>query len=163
MSALRAWWSGRDAREQRVLAVGVLLTAAMLLWALAWKPLVDQRASLREGNARLAADLAMMRAAAAELQGTAIAGDAVRARAGQSLLALADAGVRGIGLGAALQRIEPDGERRVRLRLDGAAFDPLAGWLQGLQREHGIRVAELAATRIEYAGHADVQLVLEEP
>jgi general secretion pathway protein M len=158
-----AWWQGREPRERRVLAIGAVLVAVMLAWALVWKPLQDSRAALVEGNARLAADLAGMRAAAVRLQGSATPADAARARAGQSLLALADAGVREIGLGGSLKRIEPDGERRVRLRLEAVPFDPLAGWLQRLDREHGIVVAELAANATDYVGQVDVQLVLEDP
>lgn len=158
-----AWWQGREPRERRVLAIGAIVVAVMLIWALLWKPLQDSRSALVEGNARLAADLAGMRAAATRLQGTAAPADAARARAGQSLLALADAGVREIGLGGSLKRIEPDGERRVRLRLEAVPFDPLAGWLQRLDREHGIVVAELAANATEYVGQVDVQLVLEDP
>jgi general secretion pathway protein M len=158
-----AWWQGREPRERRTLAIGAVVVAAMLVWALLWKPLQDSRAALVEGNARLAADLAGMRAAAVRLQGGAAPTDAARARAGQSLLALADAGIREIGLGGSLKRIEPDGERRVRLRLEAVPFDPLAAWLQRLDSDHGIVVSELAANATEYVGQVDVQLVLEDP
>jgi general secretion pathway protein M len=89
--------------------------------------------------------------------------DVSRARAGQSLLALADAGVREIGLGGSLKRIEPAGEGRVRLRLEAAAFDSLVEWLETLSARHGVAIAELAATRTGHAGQVDVQLVLEDP
>lgn len=162
MSRFAAWWRGREARERRVLSIGALLVAAMLLWAFAFKPLSEARAALAEGNGRLAADLAAMRAGAAELRGAASGDDAARARAGQSLLALADGGVRAIGLGNGLKRIEPAGDGRVRLRLEAVPFDPLAGWLETLALEQGITVAEMAVTRTEYAGQVDVQLVLQE-
>ncbi len=164
MSALRAWWQGRQTRERRVLALGAALTVLMLLWALVWKPLVDHRVALSEGNQRLAADLALMRASADELRGRQPAGeDAGRNRAGRSLLALADAGIREIGLAGSLRRIEPAGEGRVRLRLEAVPFDPIAQWLERLASEQGVRVAELSATRTEYAGQVDLQLLIEDP
>lgn len=134
----------------------------MLFWAFAWKPLADARSALVEGNARLAADLAGMRALAARA-GPAVAGEAAaRDRAGQSLLALADAGLRESGLAGGLARIEPAGSGRVRLRLEAVAFDPLADWLQGLRQQHGIRIAELAVTRTD-AGRVDANLLIEDP
>lgn len=163
MSALRTWWQQREARERRVLLVGGLLVVAMLLWALVWKPLGDHRASLADGNQRLAADLALMRASASALQARSNGEDAARARAGRSLLALADAGVREAGLAGSLRRIEPAGEGRVRLHLESVPFDPIADWLQRLAREQGVRVAELSATRTEYVGQVDLQLLIEDP
>lgn len=163
MSALTTWWQARDARERRVLSIGAFAMAAMLLWAFAWKPLDDARATLAESNGRLAADVASMRVAAAELSGSRPGDDPARERAGRSLLAVADAGIREIGLGGSLKRIEPAGDGRVRLRLEAVSFDPLAAWLEGLSIAQGIRVAEMAATRTEHAGTVDVQLVLEDP
>lgn len=163
MSGLTTWWQSRDARERRVLTTGAVVVGLMLLWAFAWKPLDDARHALIESNARLSGDLATMRVAAADLGGRPADGDAARARAGRSLLAMADAGIREIGLHGGLKRIEPDGDGRVRLRLEGIAFDPLAGWLEALAADHGVRVSELAATRTAYAGQVDVQLVLEDP
>ena len=163
MNAFTGWWQGRDARERRVLSIGGIVVGAMLLWALVWKPLDDARATLAESNGRLAADVSAMRIATAELRDGARGDEPARQRAGQSLLALADAGIRDIGLGASLKRIEPAGDGRVRLRLEAIAFDPLAAWLETLSVQQGIRVAEMAATRTEHAGQVDVQLVLEDP
>ncbi|MFB9066598.1 type II secretion system protein GspM [Pseudofulvimonas gallinarii] len=162
MNPLRTWWQAREARERRILLVGGLLTAVMLGWALLYKPLADARRSLAEGNQRLAADLVTMRADAARLAGGGIE-DGTRERAGRSLLALVDAGIRDIGLSAGLKRIEPAGEGRVRLRLEAVPFDPLATWLETLAQRHGIVVAEMAATATEYVGQVDIQLVLREP
>lgn len=163
MEALRIWWQAREPRERRVLGIGAVLGLLMLGWALLYKPMADARASLAEGNARLAADLEAMRTYAARLGSSAAGGDAVRERAGRSLLALVDAGIRDIGLAAGLRRIEPAGEGRVRLRLEAVPFDPLAAWLETLAQRHGIVVAELSATATEYFGQVDIQLVLREP
>ncbi len=167
MSALRTWWSGREPRERQVLAVGALAVLLMLLWAFAYKPLTDARAALHEGNARLAADLQLMRATVARGSAAAInvAGgdDAARRRSGRSLLALVDADLRELGLGPSLKRIEPAGERRVRARLEAVPFDQVVDWLERLSAEQGIRVAEFAGSRTEYAGQADIQMLIEDP
>ncbi len=162
MSGLRSWWQGRDARERQILLIGGVLVVLMLGWALLYKPLADARSRLAQGNQRLAADLVTMRSDAARLAGGGVE-DGARERAGRSLLALVDAGIRDIGLSAGLKRIEPAGEGRVRLRLEAVPFDPLAAWLETLAQRHDIVVAELAATATEYVGQVDIQLVLREP
>lgn len=164
MTAFRQWWQGRQTRERQVLSIGALAMLAMLLWALVWKPLADHRESLAGANQRLAGDLVMMRVSASELVGGGDRGeDAARARAGQSLLALADAGIREIGLSGSLRRIEPAGDGRVRIGLEGVPFDPVVQWLERLVAEQGIRIAELSAVRTAYAGQVDLQLLIEDP
>ena len=163
MSALRMWWQAREARERRVLAIGAVVAVVMLLWALVWKPLQDQRIALAEGNQRLAADLALMRAAAGELGERQLGEDADRSRAGRSLLALADAGIREIGLAGSLRRIEPSGDGRVRLRLESVPFDPIAEWLERRARAPGVGTAELTATRTQNPGRVGQQMLIEDP
>lgn len=169
MSAMQAWWSGREPRERQVLALGGLVVLLMLLWAFAYKPLTDARAALHEGNGRLAADLQLMRATVAHGSGfgagvtAAGSDDAARRRSGRSLLALVDADLRELGLGPSLKRIEPAGERRVRARLEAVPFDQVVEWLERLSVEQGIRVGEFAASRTEYAGQADIQMLIEDP
>lgn len=162
MNALTTWWLARARRERRALLVGGVVLAVLLFWALAWKPLADARSALLEGNARLAMDLQGMRTLAASASPVAVGESAARDRAGQSLLALADAGLRETGLAGGLVRIEPAGTGRVRLRLESVAFDPLADWLQALRRQYGVRVAELAVTRTD-TGRVDANLLIEDP
>lgn len=162
MNAVPAWWRARARRERIALLAGALVLAILLTWAFVWKPLADARHALREGNQRLAADLQGMRALAARAAPTVAGEDAARDRAGQSLLALADAGLRESGLAGGLVRIEPAGSGRVRLRLESVAFDPLADWLQSLRRRYGVRVAEFAVTRTD-AGRVDANLLIEDP
>ena len=65
MQAALTWWQGRDAREQRLLAVLGVLLAAMLLWLAILRPLAAFRESAIERHARVAAMMPSVRAAAA--------------------------------------------------------------------------------------------------
>ncbi|MCK9489837.1 MAG: type II secretion system protein M [Xanthomonadales bacterium] len=163
-NSLQAWWQARQPRERRVLAAGAVLCLLLLAWVFVHKPMVDARAALVQGNARLAADLGQMRQIAARHQGQAGQRSVSnRSRAGQSLLAVVDGGLRELGLGPSLRRIEPAGEGRVRVRLDAVPFDTLVAWLETLAAEQGVRLAEMAASRAEYAGQVDIQMLIEEP
>lgn len=159
----QAWWQERQPRERRILAAGAAVCLLMLAWVFVHKPLVDARTALVQGNARLAADLAQMRQIAHLHQGDAPGGSSASApRGGQSLLAVVDGGLRDLGLGPSLRRIEPAGEGRVRVRLEAVPFDPLVTWLETLAAGPGIDLAEIAASRTEYAGQVDVQMLIQE-
>lgn len=161
----QAWWQGREPRERRVLVAGAAVCLLLLGWVFLYRPLVDARAALVQGNVRLAADLAQMRQIARDhqgSQGSQPGGRSAAARAGQSLLALVDGGLRELGLGASLRRIEPAGEGRVRVRLESVPFDPLVSWLETLEAGQGVRLAEITASRTAYAGQVDVQMLIEE-
>jgi general secretion pathway protein M len=161
---LRDFWQARDARERRVLGIGAALGVLLLGWAFVWYPLAVSRVNLRERVQAQRADLATMRAGAARVG--ELRGQGVRAKAerqGKSLLALADASARGQQLGNALKRVEPLGPKSVRVSLEGASFDSIAEWLDGLARDFGVTATEFSADRIEGVGLVNARVTLEEP
>ncbi len=161
---LHQWWQSRDARERRMLGIGAVASALLLGWAFVWHPLTVSRISLRERVQAQRADLAAMRAGAArvgELRSQSVRSKAERQ--GKSLLALADASARGQQLGNALKRVEPLGPKSVRVSLEGASFDSIAEWLDGLARDFGVTASEFSADRIEGVGLVNARVTLEEP
>ncbi|HSX60280.1 MAG TPA: type II secretion system protein M [Tahibacter sp.] len=161
---MREWWNARDARERRVLSIGGGVTAVLLFWALVWYPLQRSRAELRVRVETQRSDLAQMRsdsARVAQLRG--LGARAKVERQGKSLLALADATARGAQLANELRRVEPVGPKSVRVSLEGASFDAVADWLEGLSRDFGVVAADFSADRAEGNGRVNVRVTLEEP
>ncbi|MBB5015873.1 type II secretion system protein GspM [Rehaibacterium terrae] len=157
---MSAWLASLSARDRRILAVGAVLAAAMLLWAFVWDPLARSREALRAEAADNAAALAWMRPAAERL--IARGGVVVTPSAdGRSLLARVDAGVREAGLASSLLAVEPQGSDRVRVQFGGADFDLLAGWLERAAAA-GIVIEEFSAQRAAAAGRVDARLLLRE-
>jgi general secretion pathway protein M len=83
-------------------------------------------------------------------------------RQGKSLLALADASAREAGLQSALRRVEPVGERNVRVGFESANFDQLAQWLELLAGRYGIEAIEFSAERAEGIGLVDARVTLRD-
>jgi len=161
---IEAWWRGLAARERRVLAVGIGVVALLLGWAFVWYPLTRARDQLQARVERQRGDLAWMRQASGEL--VALRANGARGqvdRQGKSLFALADVTARGAGLAAALKRVEPTGPKSVRVSFEGANFDALIGWVDGLGRDYGVQVTDLSADRVEGIGLVNARVVLEEP
>ncbi len=160
---IRAWWTGLAPREQRVVAIGAVVVALMLGWALVWHPLAAKRAELREAVDAQRRDLAYVRVAAAEVERLRAAGTRSRAdRQGRSLLALADATARSHGLESALRRVEPVGTASVRVSFELASFDALIDWIEGLTRDYGIVATDFSADRADGVGLVNARVTLQD-
>jgi general secretion pathway protein M len=161
---LSRWWQAREARERQVSLAGAVVVALLLGWAFVWHPLSLARASLQTRLATQKQDLAYMQRAAVELRALQARGSHGQARReGKSLLALTDASARDAGLGPALKRVEPLDDKRVRVEFAAAGFDALAAWLQGLQRDYGIRADDVSIDRGAGDGVVDARLTVQEP
>ena len=159
---IAAWWQQLPVRDRRTLAVGAIVVALLLGWALLWHPLARQRADLERAVEVQQRELAWVRANAAEvarLHATGVSSGAKRE--GKSLLALADASARTAGLGQALKRVEPAGAN-VRASFENAGFDALAGWIEQLARDYGVEVADVSVERADGVGIVNARVTLQD-
>lgn len=160
---MRAWWNTLALREQQTLAIGGIIVALMLGWALIWHPLALKRAELRDTVETQRRDLALVRVEVAQVEKLRAAGTHSRAdRQGRSLLALADATARGGGLEGALRRVEPVGASSVRVSFEFARFDALIAWIENLTRDYGIETTDFSADRADGVGLVNARVTLED-
>lgn len=61
-------------------------------------------------------------------------------------------------LSASVESIEPETGGRVRVVMKNAPFDQTLRWLAALERQYGITVVAMTATRLPTAGMADIGL-----
>ena len=155
---MKAWWNGLQARERQLLLIGAGMLAALAYWLLLWQPLVAARErssaavttlqqATTEASAQVSAILASRKLAAP--------------RPVRSLFALIDSSAREAGLMSAQTRIEPLGEDRVRVSMDGVSFDQLAAWLEGLDRTEGVDINEWSVDRALVPGVVNASMTLQ--
>ncbi|MFH7320074.1 type II secretion system protein GspM [Desulfurivibrio sp. D14AmB] len=142
-SQLEALLADIPPRQRPLLMVGLGLLGLLLIWLLLLSPLNASRATLAREIAAKEQELLWMRAAAAEVRQFQSATAGVGGGGGGSPLAVIDTSARQLGLGQAMQRVEPVGGREVRVWLENAVFDDLLRWLVQLEAGHGIQVAEI--------------------
>lgn len=160
---MRAWWQGLQTRERRMLGIGAIVVAILLGWALLWHPLAQQRSRLIKRVDIQRDDLAWMHQALAQAREIHAQGTRGSiSRQGKSLLALADGSARSAGLAGALRRVEPTGDNGVRVSFEVADFDALTQWLDALQRDYGVQVTDLSATKIEGLGLVNARVTLQD-
>jgi type II secretory pathway component PulM len=78
----------------------------------------------------------------------------------RSLFALIDSSARAAGLMNSQTRIEPLAENRVRVTMDGVAFDQLAAWLEELDRTEGVDIDEWSVDRSLAPGVVNAAMTL---
>lgn len=158
---LREWFTGLAPRERRLLLAAAAVVGAALFFLAVWEPLDRAVADMHERVERehaLAAWMAGVRAEADNLQGRRPR-TPVRGR-DESLLSLVDQTSRQAGLGDAVRRIQPEGDDRTAVTLEGAGFNALIFWLRDLEREYGIRPAALTVSRGETPGKVSARMTL---
>jgi general secretion pathway protein M len=140
MAPLRQRWALLEEREQRALLILGIALFLFLLWGF-W--MASHRAALKAEQ-----QLTQARAVLRELQQAAPAAGNLAVAGGSVLRAASDAAAAG---GLALNRIEPEGETRVRVWLEKADFNAVATWLAALSRQ-GIRVEEAQVEKLADGG-----------
>ncbi|TXH87805.1 MAG: type II secretion system protein M [Rhodoferax sp.] len=155
MNAVQSWWSQRAPREQYLLAAGLALVLAALLWMLALAPALK---TLRQHDARVAtlqAELGRMQvleAQAHQLQAQAAPGgdsaqQALQAQTSTLLGKQAELALRSGGATATLRAVSPQA---------------LGRWLAAIRTEVHAKVVQARLQRTADGWSGSVQLVLPE-
>ena len=142
-------------RERRLLAGGLALTAAILLFGVVI-PLDRSVAHAHQRLARKHADLTWMQGVAPELAASA----PPPAATGESLLVIIDRSARESGLAGALAGSEPGGPGSLSVRLAKAPFDTLVGWLSRLAQQNGVSVESASIEKADAPGLVNAAIVL---
>lgn len=140
VAPLRQRWALLEQREQRALLILGAALFAFLLWGL-W--MTSHRSALKAEQ-----QLTQARTILRELREATPAAGSTAAAGGSVLRAASDAAAAG---GLALNRIEPEGESRVRVWLEKADFNAVATWLAALSQQ-GIRVEEAQVEKLADGG-----------
>jgi len=153
-------WGSLASRERRMVLGALVVIIIALLYLLAFEP-------AWKANRKLAAELPVLRAQAAQLG--ALASEARRLSAvprvsesAQALQAALSASTQAAGFGAALAELKRDGAL-FELRFAGVPHEAWLLWLDATLRQTRLRVLDLSIVRAGGPGVVDVKLVLESP
>lgn len=161
MNALKQWLDNLAPRERWIVLGGAAVLAVVLAYLLVWEPiqvsLADQRDRIERQRAELG-ELVRIREQVERLREQARDREPASDTAP---LSAANEAANSMGLGSALQRVEPRGDDRVQVWFEAAAFQDLIRWLQTMQSEHRLTVANATIERHTEPGRVTAQLTLE--
>jgi general secretion pathway protein M len=143
MNKLRSWYAGLQQREQRVVAVGGVVVAILILVLGILLPLHSAVSGAVQRNETKRDDLAWMQVNAPEIRA---AGNQLPADTGEAPVVLVDRVGREAGLGSALRGTQPNGTG-VRVQLEAAPFDIMITWLATLDERYGLSVETITVDR----------------
>jgi type II secretory pathway component PulM len=155
---MRAWYANLAERERRMVLVGGIAAAVLLLLGI-MLPLNRNITQARQRVTTKQGDLAFIQSAVPQL---ASAGPGIgTAATGESLVVLIDSSARESGLGKSLSSSQPTPDKGLRVRFEHVAFDGLVAWLARLSQSHGVRVESAEIESAGEAGLVNAGLVLK--
>lgn len=146
INMIREHWDTLQPRERLVIMVATVAVVALLIDMLFWTPYFNEKNRLEQRMISLQADLSWMQQASVQVK--QLGENKPRARAsGQSLLSLVDSSAKSHGLARAVKRVQPDGQKTVRVWLEQASFDAMLKWLAVMEDRYGLTVTGLVVDR----------------
>jgi general secretion pathway protein M len=159
---MKEWWLTKTQREQLLLVIGAAALLLLLLYLMAWQPFMDSVDQKRLQAESRQVTLDWMRQKLPEIQSLRSQGRTSGAsRSKQALITLVDRTAKQNQLRQKIQTIKPQGDDKVQLWVEQAAFDTLLHWLAGLSVSHGIEIDSLNIDRQELPGIVNARLVLQ--
>jgi len=159
MNKLRAWYGGLQPREQRMVAVGAVVVAVLILVLGILMPLQYAVSGAARRNDSKREDLAWMQANAAEIRA---AQDRLPATTGEAPVVTVDRAGREAGLTDALHGTQPNGTG-VRVQLEGAPFDAMVGWIATLDERYGLALESITVDRTTKPGLVNASVSFSQP
>jgi len=145
---LKAWYANLQERERRVVLIGSVALAALILVGGILLPIESAVSSAEKRAATRREDLAWMHVNAPELA----SGSATLANdTGEAPVVVVDRVGREAGLGAALRGTQPSGTG-VRVQLEAAPFDTLVTWIATLEQRYGLSIDSITVDRAARPG-----------
>ncbi|MGQ0530233.1 MAG: type II secretion system protein GspM [Panacagrimonas sp.] len=147
-------------RERVMVVLGSSVVLITLLYLLIWEPLV-------KAHSERAQALQTSRALAVRLEGAAQQVQTLRSRnpaatqgRSMSLMSAVDQASKQGSLGKGPSRIQPEGDREVRVWFEDVSFDAMVRWLADLQSRYGVSVQTLDVEPQAAPGRVNVRLSL---
>lgn len=154
---MREWWQGLARRERALVAGAAALGLAALLYVVAVEPAWRTRA-------RLAAELPLLRAQAAEVDALALEARVLSRRGTAAVSAAALKPALEQSLAAAQirdARVTVQDERRILVGVQAAPATPWLAWLEQAGRESRLRIARVQISRTPARGVVDSEVTFE--
>jgi general secretion pathway protein M len=159
-SALTVWYAQLAPRDRRILNIGAVVVALILIFWVMF-PLQRSLSLAREELRDKQANLEEMRGMAPTLAAAGPGQPATPVPAGNgSIVVLIDTSARESGLAKALTGSTPAGNGAMRVQLEQADFNLVIGWLHRLSTQHGLRIEDATFTDTGGAGLVNLSVQL---
>jgi len=158
-------WQQLAPREKQLLIFMSVVVLITLFYFALWKPL---KTGIEDGELRIKAQtraLMEIRKQAAEVRQlrSSGAGSGTTVKDSSSLLGLIERSAKQKKIKGSLQKVQPEGEREVRVWMENVSFDQLISWLDLLTNRYGIQIGEISLEHGNTPGIVSGRILLQAP
>jgi len=158
---MKQWLNQLAPHERQMVLIGAPIILLAMIYFLLWAPFNESVDRLQQKVSKQQALELWMNTAALDVKKLRDSQKNNKALGGQSLLTLVDKTARSSKLQESLKRVEPDGENKVRIRMEQVSFDELIRWLELLKSKYGIVVDNITVDRQVTVGLVNVKVILK--
>lgn len=159
---MKVWFENLQQQEKRAVIGAAALLGVMLVYLVLWKPLTSGYDELKKSTIKYELLVLWMQEKAAEVKQLKASSGSNIQRGNQSILGVVDKTSKQLQLADMVKQVRPDGENKVRVRLENAPFDKLLRWLEVLQQTQGIQLVSSSIEKQEETGLVNARLVFED-
>ncbi len=153
---MREWFAGLTQREQLSLLLMALALGLYLVYMLLVAPLGQARDQLAVQNRGVAESLQRVDIMVSQIMALRDSGAAGTRK--RNLTTLVNRSTAAANL--PVSRLQPNSRGELQVRLEGAAFDDLVGWLHQLEQRENLLVLEVSITRAGSPGRVNATVRL---
>ncbi len=158
-------WQQLTPREKQLLIIMSVVVLITLFYFAFWKPM---KTGIEKGQLRFKAQtyaLMKIRRQAAEVRHlrSAGAGKQTLIDDSSSLLGLIERSAKQKYINGNLQKVQPEGQREVRVWMENVPFDQLISWLDLLGNQYALQISEISLERGNTPGIVSARILLQAP
>ncbi|AXQ29446.1 type II secretion system protein M [Solimonas sp. K1W22B-7] len=157
IARLKEWFAQLAPRERWMVLFCAVVVAVAVLYGGIWRSLVKMQQQREEALAAARSVATRIEELASLAQASQGRGAAVNRSA--SILSVVDQGAR-VTLGKQPTRIQPEGDREVKVWVEDVPFDSLLRWMQELELRYGIHAQAAELEKQPTPGMVSAQLSL---
>lgn len=152
-----AWWEERNAREKRILTVGLVFIALLIFYQIMVAPALNGRAAIRSALPDMKHELANMQSQTAEARQLAGTAQSV-SPTGDSLSSAVSSSLTDRGMHP--EKVQLIGGA-VQVDLKNISFATWVGWLNDMRRQLKIQVTQASVKPTNTEGRVDASVTLD--
>jgi len=157
---LKDQFNGLEARERKMLMLGVVAVVIFLIYALIYKPMNNSISQLQKSNATNQTLLVWMTKSAAALKRTSGKVNKVDKRRGRNMNVVINTTASSANI--SISRSQPRDNKQYQIWIDEVLFNDLLLWLNILQNDYGVIVSNINLGTTGNIGQVKVNLTFQD-
>jgi general secretion pathway protein M len=155
------WFHNLALRERQFVSIGAVFVLLSLVYLFVFEPLANGLEESRIYLDQKQSDWEKLENISNEYKRLGATKNTFVAKDNRSLLAVIDQSGSKVGIKSSIKRLTPEGENKVRVRVEDVAFDSLLEWLVANSTKHSIHAELFIARKTDGKGKVNATLLFE--